>query len=105
MTKAAYALMSDSIDWCTRCNDFSRFTNDYGFSAVPNGYVNYFGKEKNDGRIYFWSSTEADGNTAYDMYMGIDNVYDNYDYCNLPPVIGVTGTVKYNRYSVRCLKD
>ncbi len=105
MTKAAYALMSDSIDWCTHCNDYSRFTNDYGFSAVPNGYINYFGQEKNDGRSYFWSSTEADGNTAYDMYMGIYNVNDNYDYCNLPPVIGVTGTVKYNRYSVRCLKD
>lgn len=102
MTKAAFVLMSDSIDWSEFCDDFARFTNDYGFSAVPNGYVNYFGKEKNDGTTYFWSSTEENGNTAYGVYMGIDNVYYS---CNRPPEIGVVRQVKYNRYSVRCLKD
>lgn len=67
----------------------------FGFSALPAGYRYYNGNYNFEGKgANFWSSTEADSEGAYYIYLGYGsgkaNLYVNY---------------KYYGFSVRCLKD
>ena len=66
----------------------------YGFLAIPAGRYDsndkkfyYFGRY-----LYFWSSTEYNGEKAYNMFFDDD-------------VANIYGSGKYGGYSVRCLKD
>ena len=69
-------------------------TDDYSFSALPAGGRNYngdYGNEGNDAK--FWSSTEDGSSYAYRMSLNyVDDAY-------------LMGYSKYNRFSVRCVKD
>ena len=69
-------------------------TDDFGFSALPVGYIGegYFNLE--GFFAGFWSSTEDDGDFAYMMhlYAGGEMAY-------------LAGNYKNNAFSVRCLKD
>jgi uncharacterized protein (TIGR02145 family) len=70
-------------------------TDDYGFSALPGGYVNYDG---NFGYVgysgHWWSSGEFDSDYAYSQSMGYngERTYGNNSY-------------KIYLYSVRCVRD
>jgi uncharacterized protein (TIGR02145 family) len=77
-------------------------TDDFGFSAFPAGYRNYYENfYANGSQAFFWScSTEgtaayfSDGSSAY--YVRLDFNYDRL-------VLDIS--YKYSGYSVRCVKD
>ena len=79
----------------TGWNSNGNGTDAYGFSAFPAGYRNRsLGFYSEGNNAYFWSATEYDSHSAYDMYLAYGKaiaylVYDD----------------KYPAYSVRCLKD
>lgn len=66
----------------------------YGFSALPAG--NYYSNAKEfsflGSNAFFWSSTENNEYSAYNL-----DIYDNDAYVNI--------NNNYDGYSVRCLKD
>lgn len=70
-------------------------TDDYSFSALPAGLRSYNGSYYYEGNYaYFWSSTEYDNFSAFNMslgYSGDDAYLDDNN--------------KYVGYSVRCVKD
>jgi len=67
----------------------------FGFSALPAGLRDDLGYFDDEGlNAYFWSSTEYGSNYAYLMYL-----YYIYDGAAL------NNYLKYNGFSVRCLKD
>ena len=69
-------------------------TDAYGFSALPAGYSSYSLGFVDLGRVAgFWSSSEYYGSGAYNLTMSADvMLYDS-------------GSIKYYRHSVRCIKD
>ena len=67
----------------------------YSFSALPAGYMDSHGGcnyERYD--AYFWSSTEFNSNSAYNLYLDYSR---DYAYLDI--------SYKYYGFSVRCLKD
>ena len=75
--------------------DSGNGTDAVGFSALPAGYRNKYGRFYYDGYYaYFWSSTEGNSGDAYYMYLdyygGDAYLYDD---------------IKYFGLSVRCLRD
>ena len=77
--------------WC--CN--SAGTDAFGFSALPAGYRDFDESFYREGNFaYFWSSTELDSLSAYNMYLGSDN-----------NDAGLNNHDKGNGFSVRCVKD
>ena len=76
-------------------NSSGNGTDAYSFSALPAGYRDYNGDYFYEGYdAYFWSSTEYDSYYAYYMYL--DYYYDLAD---------LLDNLKYNGFSVRCVKD
>jgi uncharacterized protein (TIGR02145 family) len=70
-------------------------TDDFGFSALPGGYRNTGGLFSGIGTSGdWWSSTEYDGNRAWNwtMYSSLDGVGENF-------------YNKTNAYLVRCVRD
>ena len=67
----------------------------YFFSALPAGDRNNYGDFGDEGlNAIFWSSTEYNGDYAYNV-----DLYSNDDSANL------SGSSKYYGFSVRCLRD
>ena len=85
--------LKSATGWTTK----SGITNEdaFAFSALPAGNRNYYGYYYGEGDVAsFWSSTEDDGDYAYDMYLdynGDDASLGNYR--------------KDFGFSVRCLQD
>jgi len=80
--------------WNNKGDKSGNGTNDYGFSALPGGFVNSVGSFTNVGNDgYWWSSSEYDSYFAYSrgMHYNVENVTTN-------------GGKSYLR-SVRCVKD
>ena len=79
----------------TGWNGSGNGTDDYSFSALPAGLRSYNGSYYYEGNYaYFWSSTEYDNFSAFNMslgYSGDDAYLDDNN--------------KYVGYSVRCVKD
>jgi len=70
-------------------------TDEFRFSALPGGYVDYYGRLKDVGFCgYWWSASEKYGGMADHWLMEYDdeNLYYGLEY-------------KYNLFSVRCVKD
>lgn len=90
-SSTAGKMLKSATGW----NSSGNGTDAYSFSALPAGlWINYgyFGSEGNN--AIFWSSTEYDSDSAYNMYLYSDRdgayLYDD---------------IKNYGYSVRCLKD
>ena len=67
----------------------------FGFSALPAGLRDLLGGYDREGDYaYFWSSSEYNGLTAYLMLLSYDNENADLNY-----------NIKYDGFSVRCLKD
>ena len=69
-------------------------TDDYGFSALPGGFRNDYGRFTYADYGYWWSATESGGGKAYGRYMNYHNDY----------LLDYTGDVQ-NGLSVRCVED
>ena len=71
-------------------------TDSFGFSARPVGSRNEYGIYNYEGvYAFFWNSTEDDSNYAYEV-----------DLLHLAEAADLSGSnVKYNAFSVRCVKD
>ena len=71
---------------------------EFGFSALPGGYMDYegfFPTFYNEGtNANYWSSSERNSKNAYYMYLGAD-----YNYASIDDYS------KYSAFSVRCVKD
>ena len=91
-SSAAGKALKSSSGWKNSGNG----TIDFAFSALPAGFRNDYGGYFNyvGYYAYFWSSTEYSSDFAYVMYL-----YSTSDGAFLSDVI------KYDGYSVRCLKD
>ena len=79
----------------TGWNSSGNGTDDYSFSALPAGRMNYIGSYLNEGNYaYFWSSTEYNSDDAFSMYLNYDydDAYPDYSHKNFG-------------FSVRCVKD
>ena len=75
--------------------DSGNGTDAYSFSALPAGNRSYYGEYKDEGRdAYFWSSTEDNSGSAYDMFL----------YYSLGNA-GLGNNYKDDGFSVRCVKD
>ena len=83
--------LKSSPGWNSRGNG----TDAFGFSALPAGDRSYNGNYDNEGvHAIFWSSSEGNGNNAYEMCL-------IYDYDSARPHY----YDKDNGFSVRCVKD
>ena len=72
-------------------------SDDYGFSALPAGYMGYEGWAYHGGKeSVFWSATEGHSSMAYVMLL---KSTDNSMY------LGYYDMWKNNKYSVRCIQD
>jgi uncharacterized protein (TIGR02145 family) len=69
-------------------------TDDYGFSALPGGFINSNGNSGGGGTGYWWSSTESYSGEAYFRYIG-----------RLDEDVSRTTNLKGYYYSVRCVKN
>jgi len=79
----------------TGWNSGGNGTDAYGFSALPAGYRNSGGNFYNAGEYaFFWSATEYDSDNAYNMYLNYSDEDANFH-----------SDLKFNAFSVRCLKD
>ena len=90
----AGTMLKSTAGW----NDNGNGENIVGFSALPSGRRSNYGYFGFAGSIaYFWSSSEYNQSSAYDM-----NLSDNRAHAN--PSASLT-TDKYYGYAVRCLRD
>ena len=70
-------------------------TDAYGFSAVPAGGREYDGSQTVPGKsAFFWSTTQGNASFAYAVKLSYDDAAANQD-----------RYVKYNGFSVRCVKN
>ena len=87
----AGTVLKSKTGWKERGNG----SDDSSFTALPAGVRYNDGKFGEDGyNAYFWSSTEAEGDDAYGMYLDYNN-YSTYLYNNSRSL----------GFSVRCVKD
>ena len=85
----------DYYDVCAPGNQTAHTNNVSGFSAVPAGTIVNGGYANNVGSItFFWSSTESTGNYAWYHALFSEGL-----------ILSANLDVRYNGYSVRCLRD
>lgn len=88
---AAGTKMKNTTGWVGKANG----TNESGFSGLPGGSRDLYGKfDYGEHAAYWWTSTESDDELAW--YRVIDQS---------PHYVYRTNYSKANGYSVRCLKD
>ncbi|MDR0331166.1 MAG: fibrobacter succinogenes major paralogous domain-containing protein [Chitinispirillales bacterium] len=98
-----YALSSTKLKSTAGWNDYrgesGNGTDEFGFSALPGGYRDYYDGFSGVGKYgYWWSATEnEDTRSDYDAYA----MRMRYDL----DLAGRPSSVKNNGYSVRCVKD
>jgi uncharacterized protein (TIGR02145 family) len=72
-------------------------TNEFGFTAIPGGYRQYYGTFLWIGNdASWWSSTESDANQAWNYSISREAIVDNIWVGPMQKVFG---------YSIRCIKD